>query len=367
MTTEALLLRPEHFYTAQNITLRLSTKAEKVDAARHCVTLSSGEEVPYDHLILATGAYARTLATLNIPGAGFDNVLTLRSLGDAERIRRFLTPGKTLAIIGGGYVGLECAATAKKMGADVVLIERTTRLLERVASAPVSAFLQEYHQRQGVTFLLHTEIDAIEGNTASQPPTQAPGQLATAIRLADGRRIACDAVLVGIGASPATALAQTAALTCQDGIVVDSDCRSSDPAIFALGDVARRPHSLYQRDLRLESVPGVLEQARRIAAILTGRAAAAAEVPWFWSDQYDLKLQIAGLPFAATETRVKGNPALSTLVVYHLQQQENGHRVVSVETINSPQDFMAGKKWISSGAIIDPDFFQDLFQGENNR
>ena len=260
---DALLLRPESFYATQNIRLCLATVVEKVDAGRRCVVLANGEEIHYDQLILATGANPRVLA---IPGAKASNVLTLRTLADAERIRACLAPGKKLVLIGGGYIGLECAATARKMGMDVVVLERAARLLERIASAPVSAFLQQFHQNQGVSIELNAGVEAIL--------TQAGTNVATAVQLTDGRALECDVVLVGVGASPAVELAQSAGLTCNDGILVDRDCRSSDPAIFAMGDAAKRPHSLYQRELRLESVPSAQEQARHIAAVLTGRVPA---------------------------------------------------------------------------------------------
>ena len=292
-TLDALALRPAKFYEDQRINLRLGVAVSRIDADRRRVVLANGEELAYDRLILATGATARALPMVN---ANLGNVLALRTLDDAERIKAALLPGKKLVIIGGGYVGLECAATARALGAEVVVIERAPRLLERVASAEVSAFLHQYHQEQGVTIIVNANLAAIEGD-----------KLATAVVLADGRRFECDTLLVGVGAVPVTALAETAGLTCEDGVSIDAEFRTSNPNIFAIGDVARRHHPHYGRKLRLESVPNALEQARQLAAILVGREPVATEPPWFWSDQYSLKLQIAGMPFDAKETVVRGD------------------------------------------------------------
>lgn len=334
---ENLFLRPAAFYSEQNITPRLATRAERIDTAARQVILAGGEALPYDHLVLTMGAHARPLP---VPGAQFDNVLSLRTMADAERIRAALGPGKKLVIIGGGYIGLECAATARGLGAEVALLERAPRLLERVASAPVSSFLHQYHAERGVDIEVNAAVTAIEGGTTAE-----------FVVLADGRKLPCDLVLVGIGAIPTDALARDAGLECNDGIVVDTDCRTSDAHIFAIGDIAKRPHPVYDnRPIRLESVPSAMEQAKRVASVLTGRAPAVAEVPWFWSDQYELKLQIAGMPFDADQTVVRGNPADAKFAVFHLRQ---GH-VVTVEAISAPPEFFAGKKLIGSGKPVDP-------------
>lgn len=330
-----LALRLDTFYTEQHVDLRLGCRATAIDAVNRQVSLDSGEQFSYDDLILATGADARQLP---LAGSAHNNVMTLRTVADAEKLRTALGPGKRLVIIGGGYVGLECAATARAIGSEVVLIERAPRLLERVASAPISGFLQTCHEQQGVQFVLDASIEAIEGENSAE-----------AVRIADGRRFPCDVVLVGIGATPATALAETSELACDDGITIDADCRTSNQHIFALGDAAKRPHPLYQRNLRLESVPSAMEQAKRVASVIAGREPGHAEVPWFWSDQYELKLQIVGLPFEVDQIVVRGDPASGKFGVYHLSTG----RVVTVEAINSPPDFFAGKKLLASGKVVD--------------
>ena len=335
VTTESLALKPGDFYSEQNVELRLGHRVESIDAGARLVSFGNGESIPYDELILATGAYARTLPAVNAMHA---NVMALRNLNDAGKLRAALAPGKRLVIIGGGYIGLECAATARALGAEVVVIEKAPRLLERVASAPIAHFLHAYHEKHGVGFVLNANIENIEGENS-----------ATAVVLNDGRRFPCDAILVGVGVIPDTTLAKGAGLACNDGITVDADCRTSNPHIFALGDVAKRSHPLFQRDLRLESVPNAMDQAKRVAAAIAGHAPPAVEVPWFWSDQYDLKLQMVGLSFDANELVIRGHQETGKFGVFHLR---DGH-VVTVEAINSPPEFFAGKKLVGSGKPVD--------------
>ncbi|MBL6750058.1 MAG: FAD-dependent oxidoreductase [Nevskia sp.] len=339
-TLDKLAMRPASFYAEQKIELRSGLRAEGIDTAARQVRLSNSEQLGYDELVLATGSYPRALPLV---AAGLGNVLALRALPDAEKLRAALAPGKRLVIVGGGFIGLECAATARDLGAEVVVLEKAPRLLERVASAPISQFLHRYHEARGVTVVVDASITAVEGQGRAE-----------AVRLADGRRFACDSVLVGIGAVPATALAEAAGLACDNGVCVGADCRSSDPHIFAIGDVARRPHPLYGTALRLESVPSSLEQARLVAAAIAGREPGPPEVPWFWSDQYDLKLQMAGLPVAVDEVVIRGQPEgagaefAAKFAVFHLSQG----RVTCVEAVNQPQAFMAGRKLIGSGKTV---------------
>ena len=326
-----LMLKEPGFYPEQNIDLRLNSRVARIDRAAKTVVLGSGEVLGYDHVILATGARARPLP---VPGADLAGVLVLRTAADAEHLKAALGPGKRLAIIGGGYIGLEAAASARALGAEAVVIEREPRVLARVACEALSDFFQTYHRARGVTFELNAGVAAIEG---------AAGHV-TGVRLIDGRLIACDAALVGVGAIPNAELAQEAGLTCVDGVVVDLAARTSDPAIFAIGDVTYRPMPLYDRMFRLESVPNALEQAKQAAAAITGRPGPAPETPWFWSDQYDLKLQIAGVPFDADEVVVRGDPATARFAVFHLKAGVP----LTVEAVNAPPEFMAGKQLIAA-------------------
>ena len=340
---EALMLKPESFYGEHAIDLRLSTHASAIDRATRTVTLGDGKTVSYDALILATGARARRLA---IPGADLAGVLELRSAADAEKLKAALGHGRRLAVIGGGYIGLEAAASGRALGAEVVVIEREARLLARVACEVLSSFFQSYHEAKGVKFELGAEIVAIEGQD---------GHVA-GVRLADGRLIACDAALVGVGALPNDELARESGLLCSNGVEVDLEARTSDPAIFAIGDVTFRPMPHYDRMHRLESVPNALEQAKQAAAAIVGRPAPAPETPWFWSDQYDLKLQIAGVAFDTDEILVRGDPAAARFAVFHLKDGI----VRAVEAVNAPPEFMMGKQLIASRRPVARDRLADL-------
>lgn len=334
----SLMLKPASFYIEQNIDLRLSAQATAIDRAAKTVTLSDGNRLDYDVLVIATGARARRLP---IPGADLYGVLELRNASDAEKLKTAIGPGKRLAVVGGGYVGLEVAASGRALGADSVVIERESRVLARVACPALSNFFQDYHSRQGVEFVLNAGVEAFVGDEGK----------VTGVRLSDGRVIACDAAVVGVGAIPNDDIAAAAGLALDGGIVVDEQARTSDPAIFAIGDVTRRPLPLYGRMHRLESVPNALEQAKQMASAVTGRKAPPPEVPWFWSDQYDLKLQIAGIPFDADRIVIRGKVEAAKFAVFHLK----GEQLVAVEAVNAPPEFMAGKMLIGNGKAIDPD------------
>ena len=328
---EALLLRPEIFYAEHDIELRTGVTATAIDASWKTVTFADGTVETYDALILATGSTARKLT---IPGADRPDLLELRTLADAERLKAALGPGKRLAVVGGGYVGLEAAASARALGAEAVVIERMDRVLARVASETLSAFFTAHHRAHGVEVLTSADVVAFEDD---------------GVRLGDGQLIGADAVLVGVGALANDALARAAGLACGNGIMVDEGARTSDPAIWAIGDMTFRPIPVHGgRRHRLESVPNALEQAKQAAAAITGRAPPTPEVPWFWSDQYEVKLQIAGLPDGADRQVVRGDVENEAFAVFHLA----GDRIVCVEAVNAPAEFMAGRLMISRGQAV---------------
>lgn len=337
-TAESLALRPARFYTQFNIETRLGTRVTGIDRAARRVGLGDGTSLPYTRLILATGATPRRLG---LPGEALSGVLALRSAADADALAAVLGPGRRLAIIGGGYIGLEVAASARALGADVVVIEREARVLARVAGTQLSAFLEAHHRAQGVEVLTGAAVEAIEGEAGA----------ARGVRLKDGRLIGCDAVLVGIGAVPEDRLAVAAGLDCGGGITVDLAARTADPLIHAIGDCTRRPLPLYGREARLESVPNALEQARQAAADICGRPPPQPEVPWFWSDQYDLRLQMAGLAFDPAEAVLRGNADSGSFAVFHLAAD---HRVLAVEAVNAPADFMAGRILVAKRIQVAP-------------
>ncbi|MBI5941193.1 MAG: FAD-dependent oxidoreductase [Caulobacterales bacterium] len=325
----SLALKDDAWYAENDCDLRLGVTALSINRGSKTVLLSPGGAVTYDYLIIATGARARKLP---IPGADLDGVLELRTAADAEQLKGALGPGKRLAIIGGGYIGLEAAASARALGAWALIIERESRILARVACKELSSFFQDYHQARGVNFELSAGVDALEGEDGK----------VRRVKLSDGRVIQCDAVLVGVGALPNEELARDAGLDCANGVVVDLQARTSDPSVFAIGDVTHRPLPLYDRQFRLESVPNALEQAKQVASAITGHAPPNPEAPWFWSDQYDLKLQIAGIPFDADSIIIRGDRAAARFAIFHLK----GDQVQAVEAVNAPPEFMMGKSLI---------------------
>lgn len=339
----SLLLRPAAFYTDHGMALRLSTRLTGIDRAARTVTLSDGSTLGYDHLILALGARPRRLT---LPGSDLEGVLELRSAADADALKAALHPGARLAVIGGGYVGLEAAASARALGADAVVIEREDRVLARVACPPLSRFFHDYHAGQGVCIETGAAVEAFTGE----------GRV-SAVRLGDGREIACSAILVGVGAVPNDELAREAGLACDSGVVVDLNARTSDPAIFAIGDCTRRPLPLYDRAWRLESVPNALEQAKQAAAAICGKPSPVPEVPWFWSDQYDLRLQIAGLPFDATDIVLRGDMAAPAFALFHLTADG---MVQAVEAVNASPEFMGGRRIIARRKRLTRTMIEDM-------
>jgi 3-phenylpropionate/trans-cinnamate dioxygenase ferredoxin reductase subunit len=335
---DSLMLRPESWYAEADIDLRLNTRAEAIDLERRAVRLQDGAEVEWDALILATGSLARKLP---IPGADDPRVLELRSAADADRLKAALLPGARLIVVGAGYVGLEVAASARALGCEVTVIEREARVLARVASEPLSRFFEAVHRERGVEILTGAQVTGMED--------------ARSVTLGDGRRIEGDMVLVGVGAVACDGLGSSAGLDCQGGIVVDEAARASHPGVWAIGDCTFRPLPLYDARLRLESVPNALEQAKQAACAILGRPAPAPEVPWFWSDQYELKLQIAGVSLDPDRLVVRGDPADAPFAVFHLK----GGKVICVEAVNAPPEFMGGKQMIARGTPVDPERLAD--------
>jgi 3-phenylpropionate/trans-cinnamate dioxygenase ferredoxin reductase subunit len=330
-TEESLALRPAKFYPEATIDLRLGMRVTGIDRAAKTVTLSDATTLSFDYLILALGARARRLP---VPGADLDGVLELRSAADADRLKAVLRPGARLAVIGGGYIGLEAAASARALGAEVIVIERESRVLARVACSILSDFFQKFHRARGVAIEVDAEVAALEGS----------GGRVVGVRLGDGRLIPCDAALIGVGAIANDELARDAGLTCHNGVAVDLAARTDDPAIFAIGDCTSRPLPLYSRMGRLESVPNALEQAKQAAAQICGKPPPTPEVPWFWSDQYDLRLQIAGMPFDATEIVVRGDLEAGKFALFHLTADGT---VQAVEAVNAATEFMGGRRIIA--------------------
>lgn len=341
---EALKLKPDEFYPEQGIALHLGTRVEAVDRAAKTIAFGGGGTLPYDLLVLATGSRARRLP---VGGAELKGLHELRTVADAEALEAAVAPGRRLAVVGAGYVGLEVAASARLLGMEVVVLEREPRVLARVAAEPLSRFFEDLHRSRGVEILTGVDVEGFAG---------AQDGFVRAVVLRDGREVPCDAALVGVGASACEDLALGSGLECRNGVVVDEAGRTSDPSVFAIGDCTQRPLPVYGgRMFRLESVPNALEQARHVAALLCGKPAPAPEAPWFWSDQYEVKLQIAGVPFDADRLVVRGEPAEQKFAVFHLI----GDRLTAVEAVNAPPEFMMGKLLIQQGRSVDVDKLAD--------
>jgi 3-phenylpropionate/trans-cinnamate dioxygenase ferredoxin reductase subunit len=330
-------LRDPAFYAEQDITMSLDESVESIDTAGHRVLTSIGRRVEYDVLVLATGASPRTLP---IPGSRLKGVMTLRTLTDARRLRDAVTAGGAVAVIGGGSVGLEVAAAARANGVAVTVVEREDRVLSRVASPTLSKVLEEHHRSRGTTVLTGALIAAFEGN----------GTRLRRVLLDDGTTVACDAAVVGVGAVPRDALAAAAGLCCEGGIVVDGGARTSDPSVLAIGDVTVRARPGGVDLIRLESIPSAVEQARQAVATIMGQTPVDAEVPWFWSDQFDLRLKIAGVVREPYTTVVRGDAGSGRFALFH---HDDG-ALVAVESANSPADFMAGKRLLTDARKVDP-------------
>lgn len=337
-----LNLRPQDFYDSNAIDVRLSTWVEAIDPDAHEIILSEGR-LAYDHLIIATGSKPRPF---EVPGSDRVPHYLLRTLSHAESFKPLLQPGLHIGLIGAGFIGLEVAASARKLGCEVTVFERESRILARVASPQLSEAFTRIHTQAGVTLLTQVRVAGLAS----------AGQKETVI-LEDASEHLFDHLLVGIGALPADDLAQKAGIVCDNGIVVDRQARTSATDIFATGDVTSRElQPWFEGRYRLESVPNALEQARQAAAAITGHAAPAPEVPWFWSDQYDYKLQIAGISRSGAQLITRGDPQGSGFSVFHLDADK---RLICIEAVNRPADFMAGKQLIAKAVPVDETILAD--------
>ena len=342
LEVERLYLRPEKFYAEHDVELLLNVRAEAVERDRQAVRLSSGERLAYDRVVLATGSEVRRL---NLPGSDLPGLHYLRSIADVDGIREGFRPGAKMVIVGAGYIGLEVAAVAVSAGLDVTVLEVADRVMGRVVTREVSDFYAAVHRDAGVQLAL-----------AVPPPARFLGDDRVRAVLDDsGREYPADLVVIGIGVTPRTELAVAAGIDCDDGIQVDEVCQTSDPAILAIGDCTRHPNALLGRQLRLESVHNAQEQAKTAAANLCGERRPYAQIPWFWSDQYDLKLQIAGIANECDQTILRGDPQTRSFAVFCATNS----RIVAIEAVNSAREFIWSKKLIAAGTPIDLEALAD--------
>ncbi|OGA19208.1 MAG: hypothetical protein A3I01_16525 [Betaproteobacteria bacterium RIFCSPLOWO2_02_FULL_65_24] len=339
---DRLLLRHAPYYERQQVTLHLKARATSIDRAGKRLRLADQRELPYDRLMLCLGARARAL---DIPGKALAGIHYLRTMDDARALRTELAACKRLVVVGAGYIGLELAATARRMGRDVTVLESEDRPMSRVVAPLVSEFFARRHAEAGVKLHCGVQVSAFAGK-----------ERVRAVITGEGREIPADLVVVGIGNVPETALAAAAGIECDDGIVVDAQCRTSDPHIYAAGDCARAPSVRYGARVRLESVDNALEQGRVAAATMCGVDGAQAAIPWFWSDQYDVKLQIAGLAEGFDTAVARGDPGTNAFSVWHLR----GGELLAMNAINRAADFMLARKWIAARRRLDPERLADM-------
>jgi len=328
-------LRPSKFFDDNTISLMPQTRVTGIDPDGKHIATSDGKEIRYDHLVLATGSRNARPPIANLD---LKNVLSLRNLADAAELRTRLSAARNVLVVGGGFIGMEFAAVAPGLGVNATVIEGAERLMSRAVSDTMSAHFLKYHQGWGTSVRL--------GQFVSELLEDGAGNVAGA-RLADGSDIAGDIVLIAAGVVPNSELATDAGLAVSDGIDVDNLLRTSDPNISALGDCCNFPDPLSGRRVRLESVQAATDHARTISKRLTGKPAPYAAVPWFWSDQGDLKLQIAGLGAGADE-HVAHKPAKGGLAVLSF----TSGRLVSVETVDSASTHMTARKLLASGRIV---------------
>jgi 3-phenylpropionate/trans-cinnamate dioxygenase ferredoxin reductase subunit len=343
MEKDRLLLRHADHYAQHAVDLHLGFAVSNLDAAGHRVEVTDGSHFEYEKLLLATGSRPRLLP---VAGAELAGVHYLRTVADVDRLRIDMKAGKRAVIIGGGYIGLEVASTCREAGLEVTVVEAADRVMSRVISPVVSRFYEAEHARHGVQVLLGARL----GELVSADPPGAGNRRVTAVRLADGRELPADFVLVAIGVVSNDALAQAAGLACDDGILVDEHCRTSDPAIWAAGDCTRQRNVHFDLSVRLESVDNAFEQGTSAALNMLGLTTVHDKVPWFWSDQFDLKMVIVGLAAGHDQVVVRGDPVARAFSVCYLRRGE----LVAVETVNHIKDQMAARKLIPARARPDP-------------
>jgi 3-phenylpropionate/trans-cinnamate dioxygenase ferredoxin reductase component len=335
---ESIELRPEKFYLDHRIELVRAKRVAAIDRATKRVTLGSGAQIPYEKLVLAVGARNRVLP---IRGAELDGVLYLRTLGEAIALKERLASAKEIVVIGGGFIGLELASVARAMGKRVTVLEALPRLMSRAVAPVVSEFYEKLHTSNGVKVLCGAQVSEIAG---------ASGRVQRVL-VAGGAAFPADLVLVGIGIVPNVELARDTGLRVSNGVAVNDFLQSEDPDIFAIGDCAEHPCVFASSRVRLESVQNAAEQAQCAAATIAGRQNPYRALPWFWTDQYDVKLQMAGISQGHDQIVMRGKPESLRFSVFYFKEG----RLAAIDSINRPVDHMMGRRLIAAGISVTPE------------
>jgi 3-phenylpropionate/trans-cinnamate dioxygenase ferredoxin reductase subunit len=340
MPLERVYVRPEKFYTDRHIDLRTNTRVEKIDTKARTVTTAKGETIAYEKLLIATGSRPRKLS---IAGSDLPGIHYLRTISDVDGISAAMKTARKVVIVGGGYIGLEVASVAVTNGLDVTVLEMEQRILQRVTTPEMSAYYHQLHTGRGLKILTNTTVSGFTGQDHVEQV------------LCGDTRIDADLVIVGIGIIPNIELAKDAGINCENGIFVDDHCQTSVPDVYAIGDCTNHPNPILGRRLRLESVPNALEQARVAVANMCGKDKVYAAVPWFWSDQYELKLQMVGFSSDGDTQVLRGDMSKNEFAVFYLKDGA----VVAVDAVNSPREFMICKqlygKPVDAKKLADPD------------
>jgi 3-phenylpropionate/trans-cinnamate dioxygenase ferredoxin reductase subunit len=336
---ERMLLRPESFWADRQVTLRLGTRVQAVDATAHSVTTAAGDTIGYRQLIWATGGSPRALP---VPGGDLAGVHVIRTRADVDALRGELDGAQRIAVIGGGYIGLEAAAVLTKLGKQVTILEALERVLARVAGKPVSRFYEAEHRAHGVDVRTNQRIVEFLGDNGR----------VKAVGFGPGvPELPCDLIIVGIGIVPSVGPLGLAGADTANGVEVDEYCRTSLPDVFAIGDCARHANSFADGErIRLESVQNAVDQAKVVAGVILGAPVAYRAVPWFWSNQYDLRLQTVGLSAGHDATIRRGDPASRSFSLIYLK----GGRVVALDCINAARDYAQGRALVDVGLVADP-------------
>jgi 3-phenylpropionate/trans-cinnamate dioxygenase ferredoxin reductase subunit len=335
---DRLFIRPAHFYADHKVETHFGKRAVEIERAEQRVRLDDGSSLAYDKLLLATGSRPRSLS---VPGADLEGVHFLRNIADVEKIRAELGAGKRLVVIGGGYIGLEVAATAREMGLEVTVLEMAERVMNRVTCPEMSAFYQSEHAKHGVRIVCNACVDGLAAHPNSRR--------VRAVVCSESGEYPADVVIVGVGVHAADDLAKAAGLESTIGIVVDEFCRTSDASIWAAGDCTSHHNFHYDRRMRLESVDNAFEQGTSAALNMLGTPTKHDKLPWFWSDQYDLKLIIVGISIGYDQVVMRGDPASRSFSACYLRAGE----LISMDTVNSPKDQMGARKLIAAHARPD--------------
>lgn len=330
-SADKVYLRAESFYADRDIAMKLSTRATAIDTTAKTVALSSDETLHYDHLLISTGSRPRKLS---IDGSDLPGIHYLRTMDDVDGLRDGMQADANLVIVGGGYIGLEVAAVGRELGLNVHVLEMEERILQRVTTPEMSAYYHQLHEGRGVNIHTNTAVTGFAGDGKVQEV------------LCGDKRFPADIVIVGIGIIPNTELAEAAGIVCDNGIVVDDHCCTSDPNVYAAGDCTNHPNPLLDRRLRLESVPNAMDQARVSTANMLGDDKTYAAIPWFWSDQYELKLQMVGFSADGDAQVLRGDMASNQFAIFYLKDG----KVVAADAVNSPKEFMLCKQLVGKSA-----------------